>query len=361
MRRNSLLAIFFFLVGNIGCPFAQNNPRFTLQEQDHDFGIISDQQPVSYNFYFTNTGSDHLTITNIIGSCNCLNVFWEEDLIKPGERDTLTIQLDPTGRSGLIDESVRIFTNDSVGSHLVQITAQVKIKLDPKLGFDYEFDGIRMRTAQINFSYVFKGDTATKTVELYNSTLQPTAISFTNVPRYVSIEKQPITIGPQQFTEVVFAMNSNYVDQWDYVIDKITLLVNGTPVTRKLLTLAANVREDFSNLSETEKELAPVSVIQDPNFNFGTIPSGKTVTHKFKLKNNGKTDLIIRELITCCGCTAAKPDNVVIKPDKSIKIEASLDSKGIDGDVKKSITLITNDPENYKQFMYFSGNVIPAR
>ena len=51
------------------------------------------------------------------------------------------------------------------------------------------------------------------------------------------------------------------------------------------------------------KESLPVIQFEEVEHDFGRILEGETVSYSFNFKNSGKSDLIIAEVSTSCGCT----------------------------------------------------------
>lgn len=90
---------------------------------------------------------------------------------------------------------------------------------------------------------------------------------------------------------------------------------------------------------------APRVVVDQPVADLGSADRGQTVAHDFVLRNEGETPLEILEVRPACGCTVAEYDRV-IPPGGTGKVHAELDTKGIEGAVAKSITVLTNDPAN---------------
>lgn len=86
--------------------------------------------------------------------------------------------------------------------------------------------------------------------------------------------------------------------------------------------------------------------VDNPIFNFGKIKKNQTVSHSFKISNNGKIPLLIYSVSTTCGCTTTNYPKI-IKPNKTGLITIKFDSKGIRGIVVKNIVVITNTKEEY--------------
>ncbi len=90
---------------------------------------------------------------------------------------------------------------------------------------------------------------------------------------------------------------------------------------------------------------APKLTIVSPVKDFGTVPKGDKLDWAFEIKNEGTADLEIISARPACGCTVADFDKV-IKPGKTGKVSAHVDTASFAGPIAKGITLETNDPAN---------------
>jgi len=76
---------------------------------------------------------------------------------------------------------------------------------------------------------------------------------------------------------------------------------------------------------------------------FGNVLQGKTVEYTFRFENKGTEDLLIKEVTTSCGCTAALVSSSTVKPGEKGEITVSYDSQGRAGAVSRTITVVSND------------------
>lgn len=76
----------------------------------------------------------------------------------------------------------------------------------------------------------------------------------------------------------------------------------------------------------------------------------------FEFKNNGKKPLLITNVQTSCGCTAAQKPTAPIAKGKSDKIVVTYDTKRV-GNFSKSITVTTNVPEEPTIVLTIKGTV----
>lgn len=92
----------------------------------------------------------------------------------------------------------------------------------------------------------------------------------------------------------------------------------------------------------TDKATKPIIVAEEALIDLGVVPKGEPIKVDFKIRNEGKSDLIIHEARPSCGCTVAEFDKV-IAPGKVGNIHAELDTTSLHGPNRKTITLYTND------------------
>ena len=62
------------------------------------------------------------------------------------------------------------------------------------------------------------------------------------------------------------------------------------------------------------------------------------------VKNSGNSELVIYNTKTSCGCTVGEPTKKNLKPGETAEIHVSFNTTGREGENKKSVTVITNDP-----------------
>jgi hypothetical protein len=103
---------------------------------------------------------------------------------------------------------------------------------------------------------------------------------------------------------------------------------------------------------------APSIVISETGFNFGDHLETAPVLHDFAVQNTGGTTLNIRDVKPGCGCTIARFDRT-IPPGGEGKVTLKLDVSGFQGYVKKTATVISDDPAHPRVVLYLEGTVTP--
>lgn len=112
----------------------------------------------------------------------------------------------------------------------------------------------------------------------------------------------------------------------------------------------------FPLLSSAAEE-KPHAVLSESAFDFGSVAQGTKVVREIEIKNTGTADLLIQRLSPSCGCTATTLTSSTVKPGTSEKIKITFDTTGFFGPKKKTIAIVTNDPENPEQVFSLTGHV----
>jgi hypothetical protein len=79
---------------------------------------------------------------------------------------------------------------------------------------------------------------------------------------------------------------------------------------------------------------------------FGKIIEGETVSYSFKFTNTGKSDLVIADVSTSCGCTVPSYPKTPIRPGKQEIIKVAFNSAGKRGFQTKNIVVVANTQPN---------------
>jgi len=97
---------------------------------------------------------------------------------------------------------------------------------------------------------------------------------------------------------------------------------------------------------KTDKSLLPVFQFEETEHDFGKILEGETVAFNFKFKNAGKSDMIIAEVSTSCGCTVPSYPKTPIRPGEEGVIRIAFNSNGKRGFQSKNILVVANTQPN---------------
>lgn len=102
----------------------------------------------------------------------------------------------------------------------------------------------------------------------------------------------------------------------------------------------------------------PVLVFADTVHDFGTMKEGENVSFDFKLRNEGKSPLVISNAEASCGCTVTSIPRDPVLPGEESALTVRFNSAGKPGHQEKAIT-ITSNATRGKQTLYIIAEVAP--
>ena len=100
-------------------------PIMKFEEEEHDFGKITQGEKVSYSFKFKNEGKSNLVIASAQGSCGCTVAQPPKEPIAPGSEGKIDVVFDSNGKSGNNQKTVTVITNCEPNTKLLTIKAEV--------------------------------------------------------------------------------------------------------------------------------------------------------------------------------------------------------------------------------------------
>ncbi|MEE4198747.1 MAG: DUF1573 domain-containing protein [Bacteroidales bacterium] len=361
MKKSGLLFLIFslFTVFAIG---QQRGAKISFEKDVHDFGKIKEEGgTVEYEFKFTNTGDEPLVITNVRTTCGCTSPTWTQKPVLPGQKGFVKAAFDPGNRPGNFNKSIIVSTNTINTSRVVlRITGEVLPR--EKTIEDYypkTIGELRLQSNHFPFTRVYNNQVKTDTLNIYNASDHLMKLDFVNVPDYLNLTILPRELKPGEKGYIIGEYDGRKVNDWGFVVHRLSLLINGQNHQSNYITISAKIEEDFSHLTDKQRENAPSIEFEERNFNFGKIPSAqKHIEKNFVFKNTGKSDLVIHKIRTTCGCTTANPEKTVLQPGESSSFKAIFTPGSRKGMQRKSIYVISNDPANPEVRLMIRGEII---
>lgn len=84
-----------------------------FDEENHNFGKITEGTVAEHVFKFKNTGSNPLVVKNVKPSCGCTASEWTKEPVAPGGEGFIKIGFDSNGKVGNQNKSVTVELNIS--------------------------------------------------------------------------------------------------------------------------------------------------------------------------------------------------------------------------------------------------------
>jgi hypothetical protein len=128
-----------------------------------------------------------------------------------------------------------------------------------------------------------------------------------------------------------------------------SLLVMGCAAVGLVILAEANARP--------AARPAPRAIVPFTSFTFGDVYRGENISQIFVIRNEGDADLEIKDFKSGCGCEVARWDKV-IPPGKEGTATLEVQTASQSGEISKSATLHTNDPERPTIVFTLIANVL---
>ena len=329
--------------------FAQDKKaEITFKETSHDFGTFDEEKgKVTTEFTFTNTGKAPLLITRTAASCGCTTPEYPKEPIAPGKSGVIKVTYNAKGRPGVFQKTVYVFANTDPEKTTLIIKGKVN-PAPPKKedNFPKVIGELRLKSKYIPFFDVYPNTAKTESIDVYNPTNQPIHIAFTEIPKHMKVTAIPAVIGAKKEGKITVTYLPEKAKDWGMRKDNFQVLLGEAKksTAENVITVSADIREDFSKLSSAQKAEAPIVFINNREINFGNVSSATTRT--LTITNNGKSNLVIRKIKNENRAFDCEVSKNTIAPGKSATLKITCNSqKASKRILSNNITLITNDPE----------------
>ena len=122
------------------------------------------------------------------------------------------------------------------------------------------------------------------------------------------------------------------------------------------LTVAMFAGLSIATAQISQAVAGPKIEFDDLTYSFGTINVGDKGEFELNFKNEGTEPLIVKNVQGCCGAKILDFTKDPIMPGKSGSLKLQIYTGGA-GTVSKTITVISNDPNNSTIRVRFTGSI----
>lgn len=353
-----LISLFFYT------PFilrAQGGPSIEFETKKYDYGTIKEEAgPAKCTFHFKNVGDAPLKLTNVKPGCGCTTSDWTKEEIKPGKKGFITAVYDPRNRPGHFNKAISVETNDPNQTRIILFISG-NVTPRPKTTEDFypvKVGNLRFKTNHLAFMEINKGSSKTDTLKLYNVWDKNMKIKLVNVPVFITYKIIPEELKPRQEGIILMTYDTKKKKDYGLLFDRFSMETNDEINKIKPINVSARIVEDFSILTGQQRENAPKIKFDSRDFNFGSVKQGEIIKHSFMLTNLGEEDLIIRKVTPNAGCIIETQPKQTIKKGEKTSIDVIINTRERIGKIHKTVTVISNDPENPTIMLSLFGSLI---
>lgn len=120
-----------------------------------------------------------------------------------------------------------------------------------------------------------------------------------------------------------------------------------------VLTITGNIVSPGGNNNNS-----PVIYFPETQHDFGKVNEGAKVNYTFRFMNKGTSELIIKDVRSSCGCTAALLSSDTLKPGQEGTIKVEFNTQNRSGKNSKTITVQSNDPKDPAKILTIYADIV---
>ncbi len=337
MKTKIFLAAFALLFANAA--FAQK-PVITFDKTTHDFGTVKEEDgKISCVFEFTNTGDAKLKLSNVQASCGCTTPQWSRDSIAPGEKGTINVAYNASGRPGGFTKTVTVTSNAervvlTIKGNVTPKAQKVEDTYPVKIG-----ENFRIKANPVNFGEILSGNVSEVKLPIVNTSEKEQIITFVKLPKHIVAKTDTLKAGERG--NLSLSINTANVKEWGTV--KTPLVFTTNPKDKAALDTVIVQFAVIEKFTPEQRENAPKAVIENPES--AKLQVGTKTTVKAVIKNEGKSDLLIRKAESTFPDLKVEKMPKKVAAGKSAEITVSIDAANLNPIAySKYITLTVNEP-----------------
>lgn len=355
MKRKLFLMGILLLPGLIALA-QQGKPVFDHTE--FDFGNIKETGgDVTHTFTFTNKGDAPVVVQHVSTSCGCTVSEWTKEPVLPGQKGTVTARYSPFGRPNGFTKFLTVTTNADPATYTLYIKGNVlpRERTSEEL-YPQRYGDFGLHSSYVQIGQVFTNTEGTAEVELHNFGEKPAEWSFVDLPPYIQAKPQKILVNPGENGMISLTVVGKKVNDWGLIIAQAPFSAGGV---RGSLSLGFTIDEDFSRLTNEQRDKAPELSVPHTVVKFGEVAAGKVVEAVFQIGNTGQSPLVIRKVAVPTSAITVDPAQTKnpILPGKTLQLKVKLNTTGLNGNYVNRITLVTNAPAQTMLFLELQAMV----
>jgi hypothetical protein len=342
--------------------FAQvgNAPSIKFPIEKVNFGAINeDDGSVSHAFKFVNRGKKPLKIENVLTTCGCTTPEWTREEVKQGDSGQVVAVFDPRNKDGRFSKSLTVITNGDPRTITLLVEGSVYSSNKDMLAmFPAKIGSMLFSTSQLELPAQKEDKIDTLWLGVYNPTDEIMFVHNVASPYMMRTEAQHVVLKPQSGDNIMFTYNGAMAKGLGTRVDSIYLITSDRKEETKLITVKAHIVQNFDKLTAEELVNAPIVNYKQLVGELGQLYQGEVGTYSFDITNTGKSDLVIKRVVSDCKCVTSNIPQAPIKKGGKGKILVSLDTKRMHRDVEYKFTVITNDPKHPETILKIKANVV---
>ena len=332
-------------------PNAPKVPKaeFSPDQWVFDFGKIKEEDGyATHVFRIKNTGNAPMKITHVQSSCGCAEPEWSQEPIPPGGTGEVAVTYDAYRRPGPFRKNITVYSDANGGRHRLTITGEViPEKRDERILYPDTIGGIGVQQRRFDFYLLREREIASQEMWIQNITDHEVALDFSHLPAYIHVEA-PAKLEPDRPERLKVTVDGKVLHAKGHTEGHFVWKSQGTgsdkrPVTREI-PVTVNLVDDFSTLSQADKDAGPALNISATVVNLSTTKKGGA-KQQLTISNSGRSPLTFYSL-TCAApwikMTGGKKK--ALRPGESMTLTFTIKPKETVAPMADFI-VVCNDPQ----------------
>ncbi len=328
----------------------------------HNFGdIMLGSGPVSCTYTLTNKGGKPAVIYSVTTTCGCTDTEYTKEPIRPGEKGEIKVTYSNDEGPYPFDKSITVYLSDVKKPVILKLRGISNEKPRPLSElYPVKFGPLGLKESSLRCGNLEQGGSKSESVMIANLSDKPINLTFGDVTENLElrVSKNPIPAG--ETAELSFTVTADR-DVWGKNIYRAIPLIDGKAYTSsegdKFIRINAFTKENFSSMSDEQKQKGPMPRFETSTFAFGKVKVGTEVHATFSFKNEGKSDFCVYK-VDSDACCYSHSDIPAAKPGETVSFRVHIDTKDMKkGESLTIVTLTTNSPIRPIVNLFISGEL----
>lgn len=208
-----------------------------------------------------------------------------------------------------------------------------------------------LQQSSFDFGDIKQGETVSHTFVLTNS--GGDLLKITNVQAScgcTAAAPEKSELAPGESTNLPVKFNST--GRQGMQKKTVKIFTNDPQSPEMTITISGNI------VTGEQSGGAPTIYFPETQHDFGKVSEGEKINYTFRFVNKGESELIIKDVKSSCGCTAALLSSSNIKPGQEGTLKVEFDTKNRSGKNSKTITVQSNDPKDPAKILTIYADII---
>ena len=308
-------------------------------------------KPVTAVFSFKNKDRMPLRIEDVDAGCGCLKPSWTQGIIEKGGEGTISVTYD-ANLLGHFDRIILVKTNGTESPVRLRMKGVVTSGNRQTVAELYptRIGDIALSTANVEFSDVYRGDSATARIEIWNDSHEVYTPQLMHLPSYITAVYKPemLARGRRGFIDLTLHSDGLHNDGLNQTSIYLARFSGDKVSSENEIVVSAVLLPDVNTFSS---ELShPTLTLSTHELNLGRLGRKSKLKGRVSLTNTGTGILHISALQVFNNAIQVALPKRDIVPGETINMEITLVAKYLKT-VKSlpRVLLITNDSEHVKE------------